>query len=181
MEASCSSTPLQVFGRSLKRSESCGSGGPNRAAGSRDSRVDAWLRAKSPNRDFDPTEAAVPWKTLTTLGHTVHFATPDGQPGQADERILTGRGVGILKPVLMADINGRRAYAEMVTSPAFQHPRRHSSSRRFGAWVNGRVMRCAKWWIVADRDYQPTGAFYGIKFRRSQPPADCVWRARRPC
>jgi putative intracellular protease/amidase len=75
-----------------------------------------------PSRDFDPTETAVPWKTLTSLGHTVTFATPDGQQGQADELMLSGRGFGILKPVLMADVNGRRAYAEMAASQAFQHP-----------------------------------------------------------
>jgi protease I len=79
-----------------------------------------------PIRDFDPTETAVPWKTLTALGHTVHFATPDGQPGQADERMITGRGLGVLKSMLMADANGRRAYAEMAASSAFLRPRRHA-------------------------------------------------------
>jgi len=75
-----------------------------------------------PDRDFDPTETAVPWKMLTSHGHTVYFATPDGRPGQADERMLSGRGLGILKHLLMADVNGRRAYAEMSTVQAFQHP-----------------------------------------------------------
>jgi protease I len=79
-----------------------------------------------PSRDFDPTEAAVPWKTLTALGHNVVFATPDGMPGRADERMLTGRGLGIFKTPLMADANGRMAYAEMAASPAFGHPRRHA-------------------------------------------------------
>jgi len=82
-----------------------------------------------PSRDFDPTETGVPWRTLTTLGHTVQFATPDGLPGQADDRVLTGRGFGVLKPLLMADANGLRAYAEMADSPAFQHPRRHTDLR----------------------------------------------------
>lgn len=79
-----------------------------------------------PSRDFDPTETAVPWKTLTALGHTVRFATPDGVPGQADDRMLTGRGLGVLRPLLMADANGRRAYAEMAASPEFMRPRRHA-------------------------------------------------------
>jgi putative intracellular protease/amidase len=82
-----------------------------------------------PSRDFDPTETAVPWKTLSQCGHAVTFATPDGRPGQADERMLTGRDLGILKPVLMADANGRRAYGEMAASPAFQRPRRHADLR----------------------------------------------------
>jgi protease I len=79
-----------------------------------------------PVRDFDPTETAVPWKALTARGHTVKFATPDGQPGKADDRMLTGRGLGVLAPMLMADANGRGAYAEMARSPAFLHPGRHA-------------------------------------------------------
>lgn len=79
-----------------------------------------------PSRDFDPTETAIPWKTLTSLGHTVCFATPDGQPGRADERLLSGCGFSFLKPVLMADLNGRHAYAEMAASKAFQHPQRYA-------------------------------------------------------
>jgi putative intracellular protease/amidase len=75
-----------------------------------------------PREDFDPTEAAVPWKTLRASGHTVIFATPDGRPGAADLRILTGRGFGPLARVLMADENGRQAYAEMAASPEFERP-----------------------------------------------------------
>jgi len=75
-----------------------------------------------PSHDFDPTEAAVPWKTLRALGNTAIFATPDGKPGRADPAILTGRGLGVLAPVLKADANGRQAYAEMASSPEFLHP-----------------------------------------------------------
>ena len=79
-----------------------------------------------PERDFDPTETAVPWQTLTSMGHAVQLATPDGRPGQADERMVKGRGLGIFKPMLIADANGRAAYAEMAASHAFQHPLRYS-------------------------------------------------------
>jgi protease I len=79
-----------------------------------------------PASGFDPTETAVPWKALTARGHAVKFATPDGQPGEADDRMLTGRGLGVLAPILMADANGRSAYAKMVSSPAFLHPGRHA-------------------------------------------------------
>jgi putative intracellular protease/amidase len=64
-----------------------------------------------PSRGFDPTETAVPWKVLAALGHTVRFTTPDGCPGQADPRMVTGHGLGILKGILRADSNGRQAYA----------------------------------------------------------------------
>ena len=32
-----------------------------------------------PRADFDPTEAAVPWRILVDIGHEVRFATPDGR------------------------------------------------------------------------------------------------------
>jgi protease I len=76
-----------------------------------------------PSREFDPTETAVPWKVLTQLGHEVIFATPQGRPGAADERMLKGDGLGIWKPLLIADANGRAAYAQMAASRAFGQPR----------------------------------------------------------
>jgi hypothetical protein len=60
-----------------------------------------------PSRDFDPTEAAVPWRLLRERGHTIVFATPDGAPGEADARMVTGRGLGPLAPFLRADAHGR--------------------------------------------------------------------------
>jgi protease I len=82
-----------------------------------------------PSHDFDPTETAVPWQTLTERGCSVRFATPDGRPGRADPRMLTGHGLGLLKPLLMADANGLRAWGQMATSPAFLHPLRHDELR----------------------------------------------------
>src|SRR5436305_5316874 len=82
----------------------------------------ATLLMPVPNSDFDPTETAVPWKILRERGHTVVFATPNGRPGQADPRMITGEGLGILAPLLRADGNGRRAYQEMVQSPEFKNP-----------------------------------------------------------
>lgn len=43
-----------------------------------------------PKTDFDPTEAAVPWKILRAAGHSTVFATPDGTPAQAHKLMLTG-------------------------------------------------------------------------------------------
>ena len=67
-----------------------------------------------PNSDFDPTEASVPWSILHALGHSITFATPDGGFARGDERMLTGKGLGILAPFLLADANGRKAYQEMA-------------------------------------------------------------------
>jgi putative intracellular protease/amidase len=87
-----------------------------------------------PARDFDPTEAAVSWQILRSLGHTVIFATPDGEVGQADEMMVSGQGLDLwgLIPVLRrfpllgllmrADRNGRRAYAAMMDDPRFKAP-----------------------------------------------------------
>jgi protease I len=75
-----------------------------------------------PNRDFDPTEAAVPWRTLRAQGHQVTFATPDGKEAEADPRMVTGERLGILAPLLRADASGRGAYHEMTASAEFQNP-----------------------------------------------------------
>src|SRR5947209_3071882 len=75
-----------------------------------------------PNSDFDPTETAVPWKILRDRGHTVVFATPNGGPGHADPRMVTGEGLGILAPFLRANANARRTYQEMEQSSEFKNP-----------------------------------------------------------
>jgi protease I len=82
-----------------------------------------------PANDFDPTEAAVPWKTLTGLGHRVSFATPEGAPARADERMLSGRGLGPWRLLLRADGNGCAAYADMAASAEFRAPMRHADAR----------------------------------------------------
>jgi len=75
-----------------------------------------------PHRDFDPTEAGVPWRVLCEGGHRVVFATPDAAPASADPRMVTGEGLGIFAPFMKADRNGRLAYDEMVRSEEFLHP-----------------------------------------------------------
>lgn len=77
-----------------------------------------------PATDFDPTETAVPWRTLADAGHQVVFATPDGAAGQADARMLTGQGLGVWAALLRADANGQAAYAAMTQSLQFQVPLR---------------------------------------------------------
>ncbi len=65
-----------------------------------------------PCEDFDPTEAAVPWKILSAAGIEVIVATPNGAPANADPIVLSGEKLGILKAVLRTDANGRSAYEE---------------------------------------------------------------------
>ncbi len=71
-----------------------------------------------PDRDFDPTESAVPWKVLTEAGHEVVFATERGEKPACDPRLIDG----VLFGQLGAKEEPRRFYAEMSASPAFEAP-----------------------------------------------------------
>lgn len=75
-----------------------------------------------PSTDFDPTEAAVPWRILTKAGVQVVFATPDGRAASCDPRMITGRGLGPLAFALVADKNGKAAYQCMMASAEFVNP-----------------------------------------------------------
>ncbi|HEY1689826.1 MAG TPA: type 1 glutamine amidotransferase domain-containing protein [Solirubrobacteraceae bacterium] len=89
-----------------------------------------------PARDFDPTEVAVSWKVLRAAGCTVRFATPDGAPAVADDRMLTGEGLdpwgfvpGLRRliafgRILRADGAGRAAYAQLIVAPELVSPMR---------------------------------------------------------
>jgi putative intracellular protease/amidase len=95
-----------------------------------------------PAADFDPTEAAVSWQVLSAAGHDVVFATPSGQPGRADDLMVTGRGLdpwgaipglrrcAVVGRMLRADAEGRRAYAALVGDEAFRSPMHWGAARR---------------------------------------------------
>lgn len=74
-----------------------------------------------PSADYDPTEAAVPWAALHAAGLPVRFATPDGTPAFADERLVS-RGFGPASPLLMTGRAGLDAYGAMTADPAFGSP-----------------------------------------------------------
>jgi putative intracellular protease/amidase len=70
-----------------------------------------------PDRDFEPGEASIPWRTLTRAGHEVVFATENGIGGpvpEADPRLLAG----VLFGKLGASQHAKAAYEEMRASPA---------------------------------------------------------------
>lgn len=87
-----------------------------------------------PDRDFDPTEVAVSWRVLTRNGHRVVFTTESGMPAEADDIMVTGRGLDVWSKVpllgsipaiglmLRANKDGRDAYARMVQSAEYQQP-----------------------------------------------------------
>ena len=74
-----------------------------------------------PTHDFDPTESALPWAALSVAGHEMRFATPDGRPGAADERLLT-KGFGPLDRLLMTRAEVLEHYRRMEASPSFRAP-----------------------------------------------------------
>jgi protease I len=78
-----------------------------------------------PKAGFDPTETGVPWQKLSTLGHQIVVATPDGKPAEVDERVLTGKDLGIFKNALKADENGQAAFRKFENSREFQTPLRY--------------------------------------------------------
>ncbi len=79
-----------------------------------------------PSYGFDPTEAAIPWKLLSDHGHTVHFSTPQGKPAAADKLMLSGKRLGIWKPVLRARQDAVDAYSQMLDSDTFSNPIKYS-------------------------------------------------------
>ena len=87
-----------------------------------------------PDRDFDPTEVGISWQVLRANGHRVVFATESGNPGVADDIMVTGRGldfwsaipvlgaITIVGRMLRANKDARRAYHDMLQSPEYQDP-----------------------------------------------------------
>ncbi|HEY3820086.1 MAG TPA: type 1 glutamine amidotransferase domain-containing protein [Polyangiaceae bacterium] len=71
-----------------------------------------------PDRDFDVTEVAVPWKLLTEAGHEVVFATEKGAKPAADPRLLEG----VLFGQLGAEAEPKAFYRELEAAPAFTRP-----------------------------------------------------------
>jgi putative intracellular protease/amidase len=72
-----------------------------------------------PDRDFDTTEVAVPWRLLTEAGHEVEFATEHGGSApQCDPRLLTGVVFGQLG----AEAEPIEFYRELERDPRFREP-----------------------------------------------------------
>ncbi len=72
-----------------------------------------------PDRDFDTTEVAVPWKLLTERGHQVVFATEGGGQAPACDPLLLS---GVVFGKLGAAPEPRAFYAELEQAPAFNTP-----------------------------------------------------------
>jgi putative intracellular protease/amidase len=86
-----------------------------------------------PDRDFDVTETAVPWKLLTEAGHEVVFATESGNRPACDPLLLGG----VLFGQLGAKDEPRAFYREMEAATAFSLPMSWDdiSAARFDALI----------------------------------------------
>ncbi len=72
-----------------------------------------------PDRDFDVTEVAVPWRLLTDAGHEVVFATEHGGTApEADPRLLSG----VLFGQLGAEPEPIAFYRQLTEDPAYRAP-----------------------------------------------------------
>lgn len=71
-----------------------------------------------PDRDFDITEVAVPWRLLTDAGHDVTFATRSGTVAAGDPRLVDG----VIFGQLGADPEPVRFYRQLLDAPAFGAP-----------------------------------------------------------
>lgn len=72
-----------------------------------------------PDRDFDTTEVAVPWRLFRDAGQQVVFATEGGGSAPACDPLLLR---GVLFGQLGADPEPKRYYAELAESPEFRAP-----------------------------------------------------------
>jgi putative intracellular protease/amidase len=72
-----------------------------------------------PDRDFDVTEVAVPWRLLTDAGHDVVFATERGGARPAADPLLL---TGVVFGKLGADPQAKEYYAALEGAPAFSRP-----------------------------------------------------------
>lgn len=71
-----------------------------------------------PDRDFDVTEVAVPWKLLRDAGHEPVFLTENGAQPEADPLLLRG----VLFGQLGAEPEPKAFYAELCQDPQFRQP-----------------------------------------------------------
>lgn len=89
-----------------------------------------------PDRDYDTTEVAVPWRVLRDQGFEVVFATEAGAVAETDPLLLSG----VLFGQLGAAPEVKAIYAEMIADPAYRAPLRWDDLRvedHDALWLTG--------------------------------------------
>ena len=78
-----------------------------------------------PDRDFDPTEAVVPWERVRKAGGEPVFATEHGEIPSCDPKLLTG----VIFGQLGAQPENVALYHEAASTPEFKTPLRWADVR----------------------------------------------------
>ena len=99
-----------------------------------------------PNKDFDVTETAVPWRVLTEAGVQVDIATEDGKEGECDPRLLTGvifgqLGAGI---VTIQDLESNWKQKSFVKFLFYFFKRPHTTSVLLRNDLHSRIQEAEK-------------------------------------
>jgi putative intracellular protease/amidase len=68
-----------------------------------------------PASDYDPTESAVPWYSLSNNDYQITFSTPNGEVAHADERLVS-KGFSCLSPLFMTRKVDLKKYHLMLAS-----------------------------------------------------------------
>ena len=112
-----------------------------------------------PDRDFDVTEVAVPWKLLVEAGHEVVFATETGATPACDPLLISGVVFGLLgareEPIAF--------YRELERAPAFVSPLAWSAcdAKAFDAlFLAGGHAQGMKQYLGSERVQELTRAFF---------------------
>src|SRR4029077_17965396 len=114
-----------------------------------------------PDRDFDTTEVAVPWRVLTHAGHQVVFATEQGKVAACDPLLLTG----VLFGKLGADPEPRAFYGDLEKSPEFRTPIRYDEiepSAFAGLLLPGGHAQGMKQYLESQILRDKAAAFFGL-------------------
>jgi len=76
-----------------------------------------------PDRDFDTTETATPWRVCAARGWRITFATENGAVAQADPRLL----LGFVRGPLGAGPRGLADYRAMTSTVEYHNPIKYAS------------------------------------------------------
>jgi putative intracellular protease/amidase len=135
-----------------------------------------------PDRDFDVTEVAVPWKLMTEAGYSVVIATEDGATPAADPLLLDG----VIFGQLGAEPEPIRFYRELEADAAFRAPARWRDidpEDHAGLWLAGGHAPGMRQYLGSEPLQEKIAAFWTLGHGRDlseTPPARSATPDRAP-